>query len=184
MKKSILVLGLIMLMCNAGVAQADVIWSAPVTQLKMAPEVFTAGYGMYQPWTSTTTNLSSAQQGQSSLMLSTTITVGGLGAGSDSYWLLGGTSNSVPFVGYTIPNSYLWSTQQYTFTTPVDIKANGIYSLTAFSVGPGAYFWHMDEATLSTNQKPAKTPLPAAVWLFGSGLVGLVGLKKRKKLKA
>lgn len=32
---------------------------------------------------------------------------------------------------------------------------------------------------VSLVQKPAATPLPAAVWLLGSGLVGLVGLRKK-----
>ncbi len=29
---------------------------------------------------------------------------------------------------------------------------------------------------------PAQTPLPAAVWLFGSGILGLIGLTRRKRL--
>lgn len=28
---------------------------------------------------------------------------------------------------------------------------------------------------------PAPVPVPAAVWLFGSGLIGLIGLARRKK---
>ena len=28
---------------------------------------------------------------------------------------------------------------------------------------------------------PAAVPVPAAVWLFGSGLLGLVGIARRKK---
>ncbi len=32
-----------------------------------------------------------------------------------------------------------------------------------------------------TNVTPAPVPLPAAVWLFGSGLLGLVGVARRKR---
>jgi len=53
-----------------------------------------------------------------------------------------------------------------------------------------AWFWEIDtntmqdigelEGILSTANVSA-VPVPAAVWLFGSGLIGLVGLARRKK---
>ncbi len=36
----------------------------------------------------------------------------------------------------------------------------------------------------SFNLTPSAVPVPAAVWLFGTGLIGLVGVGKRKKLQA
>lgn len=36
-------------------------------------------------------------------------------------------------------------------------------------------------ATAVANLGPAPVPVPAAVWLFGSGLLGLVGIARRKK---
>jgi len=36
----------------------------------------------------------------------------------------------------------------------------------------------------SFNLAPSAVPVPAAVWLFGTGLVGLVGAGKRKKIQA
>ena len=30
---------------------------------------------------------------------------------------------------------------------------------------------------------PAIVPIPVAVWLFGSGLIGLIGIARRKKIK-
>lgn len=36
-------------------------------------------------------------------------------------------------------------------------------------------------AAVTVASAPGKTPLPAAVWFFGSGLVGLVGLRKKFK---
>jgi hypothetical protein len=32
-----------------------------------------------------------------------------------------------------------------------------------------------------TGDVPAVVPVPAAVWLFGSGLLGLIGMAKRNK---
>ncbi len=49
-------------------------------------------------------------------------------------------------------------------------------------LGTGAsntYGAYVDNVSLV--QKPAATPLPAAVWLLGSGLMGLVGLRKKFK---
>jgi hypothetical protein len=34
---------------------------------------------------------------------------------------------------------------------------------------------------LTAAPAPAPVPVPAAVWLFGSGLLGLVGVARRKK---
>ena len=30
-------------------------------------------------------------------------------------------------------------------------------------------------------ERPIETPVPAAVWLFGSGLLGLIGMARRRK---
>ncbi len=38
--------------------------------------------------------------------------------------------------------------------------------------------------TFTGNGGPPPVPLPAAVWLFGSGVLGLVGVSRRRKLAA
>ena len=43
--------------------------------------------------------------------------------------------------------------------------------------GGGALFW--DDASLTAT--PQVVPVPAAVWLFGSGLIGLIGVARRRK---
>jgi len=48
--------------------------------------------------------------------------------------------------------------------------------------GSVPYFLHL-EGTI-TGTLPAAVPVPAAVWLFGSGLLGLAGFAKRRKLAA
>jgi hypothetical protein len=40
------------------------------------------------------------------------------------------------------------------------------------------------DGTLAINGASAPVPLPAAVWLFGSGLMGLVGVSRRRKAAA
>jgi len=40
----------------------------------------------------------------------------------------------------------------------------------------------MDGAPLSLSITPSTVPVPAAVWLFGSGLMGLIGIARRRKL--
>jgi hypothetical protein len=44
----------------------------------------------------------------------------------------------------------------------------------SFSVGYACHFWHR-----STELDISQVPIPGAVWLLGSGLVGLVGLRKK-----
>ena len=38
------------------------------------------------------------------------------------------------------------------------------------------------DATYNESRPPAAIPIPAAAWLFGSGLLGLVGMTRRKKV--
>jgi len=39
----------------------------------------------------------------------------------------------------------------------------------------------IDAIGAATSAAPAAVPVPAAMWLFGSGLLGLVGVARRKK---
>ena len=41
--------------------------------------------------------------------------------------------------------------------------------------------WTNDQANLLYALSGTAVPLPAAVWLFGSGLLGLAGISRRKK---
>lgn len=41
--------------------------------------------------------------------------------------------------------------------------------------------WNLTAAGMLTYSAPSAVPVPAAVWLFGSGLIGLVGVARRKK---
>jgi len=64
------------------------------------------------------------------------------------------------------------------------LNAPGSFS---FDATPGDYFVSFfGEAGASTSYgmygiEISQVPLPAAVWLFGSGLIGLIGISRRKK---
>ena len=77
---------------------------------------------------------------------------------------LGGGSNTF-FLGIHNPE------------VPIGLAADGgtlIDSIT-WVLSPTASPFSVDNIRLSA------VPIPAAVWLFGSGLIGLIGIAKRKK---
>ena len=66
------------------------------------------------------------------------------------------------------------------------VLAPGDYSLYAYAVADDMVFGHPDPVfshySVELILSPVATvPVPAAVWLFGSGLLGLVGIARRKK---
>ena len=56
----------------------------------------------------------------------------------------------------------------------------GVFSATSY-VSLGANASVGDEGCVGAISPPSAVPLPAAVWLFGSGLLGLAGIARRKK---
>ena len=93
----------------------------------------------------------------------------------------GGTSKSeiLGGGGPLFPNS-TWTTYSYSTTTGADVSG-GVTLLLKVDCGANsacvsdAYF---DNVTISTDV--SAVPVPAAVWLFGSGLLGLIGVARRK----
>ena len=61
----------------------------------------------------------------------------------------------------------------------VDGNADGFMGIPMVAGGPFAGFNAGFNATMTPTLKAV--PVPAAVWLFGSGLLGLVGVSRRKK---
>jgi hypothetical protein len=82
------------------------------------------------------------------------------------------------FTNITYPQ-YFWSATEY---VPDDsfayIWVNNNNSQNYYSKNNSTNVW----AVQSGNVGGAVVPVPAAVWLFGSGLIGLVGVARRKKV--
>jgi len=57
-----------------------------------------------------------------------------------------------------------------------DVQSFSTVTLTASQTGDGIQFDRLQFGALN-----AVVPVPAAVWLFGSGLIGLIGIARRKK---
>ena len=79
--------------------------------------------------------------------------------------------------------------QNVTFTGPALgglIASNESFSFSAANIDPGSALISpadMEDWTATTSFTSSATlvPVPAAVWLFGSGLLGLVGIARRRR---
>ena len=58
---------------------------------------------------------------------------------------------------------------------------SGSWDLAALCANDGACAGNGQPAALSHSAGYSVVPVPAAVWLFGSGLIGLIGVARRKK---
>jgi len=90
----------------------------------------------------------------------------------------------------------LWSAGVFSFemydvivnsqsSTNLSLSGQGTVSGTGFDDTPGIWEFTANTASGSStfswsSSTVAAVPLPAAVWLFGSGLIGLVGIARRR----
>ena len=97
----------------------------------------------------------------------------------------GGTSSNVILGGAPLAldaNPDVWKSFSFTAITGPDVSGGVTLQLGATN-GPGnptTMFYDNISITADVNA----VPVPAAVWLFGSGLLGLVGVARRKKALA
>ncbi|MES9905738.1 MAG: PEP-CTERM sorting domain-containing protein [Sedimenticola sp.] len=54
---------------------------------------------------------------------------------------------------------------------------NGVWTLTLVSTG--YTYGNINEWTIMSDMIPSQVPVPAALWLFGSALLGFIGLRKK-----
>ena len=108
---------------------------------------------------------------------------GGQIAGVNLEWLTDGTPNGIVSFGSTIDANTpldVW-TQIGVVDAPVPAGGTNGVRLTLitgpFAGQPAGGAPRFDAASLEVQP----IPVPAAVWLFGSGLIGLVGLARRRK---
>ena len=96
-------------------------------------------------------------------------------AGSDA--IVGGAFDYV-LAGTDGGNDFDWTQMMVSAVMPdstASTRIQLIHILEASTSNGGAIF--LDDASLEVSA----VPVPAAVWLFGSGLLGLVGVARRKK---
>ena len=75
-----------------------------------------------------------------------------------------------------IPN---WGDPDVSFTVHEFFGVIDTDGFTTMSYAASSGDWGADDFTFATSPVSA-VPIPAAVWLFCSGLIGLAGLAKRK----
>jgi len=99
---------------------------------------------------------------------------------SDAY----GINNKGQVVGTYVDSNgqthgFLWSGG--VFTTIDDPSANGYTRPMGINDNGQIVGYYLDAAGLTDGFEadPSATPIPGAIWLFGSGIVGLIGLKKK-----
>ncbi len=62
----------------------------------------------------------------------------------------------------------------------VDFQMTDIADFTSSTASTFAGQWQLDGDSLTYGAAPAVVPVPAAVWLFGSALFGMAGIKRRQ----
>jgi hypothetical protein len=80
----------------------------------------------------------------------------------------GQAQNLSPVLNANLASPYT----QYMFTA----TASDVSSTLAFNFQEDQSVYHLDDVSATP------TPIPAAVWLLGSGLAGLVGIRRRKEI--
>ncbi|MGB5717302.1 MAG: VPLPA-CTERM sorting domain-containing protein, partial [Gammaproteobacteria bacterium] len=65
----------------------------------------------------------------------------------------------------------------------IEVAFSGLasYALFDFNADFGRYIIDNFEGTFGSTEDINPVPIPAAAWLFGSGLLGLVGMARRKR---
>jgi len=81
-----------------------------------------------------------------------------------------GVSFAMPFDGNLLIGEYKWLTI-YIDETDSDV-------ISYFNALPGGELFL---SGVAPGSDPSAVPVPPAVWLFGSGLLGLIGMARRKK---
>ena len=107
-------------------------------------------------------------------------TSNGLGTGLFDQWTTGTSSNRAQGFtgGFTVTGSDFVDAGTGTWTGTL-VSAGNIGQ--AWGGFDNQQYSEVFNTTLTLNTPASTVPVPAAVWLFGSGLLGLVGVARRRK---
>lgn len=161
------------LLAGATNSFAAVIWTAPSTSSIYG--------GLSNQWTASTGDISAVQGPSSVLTLTLQLNATGLAGATRAVDYLKGSGFAATPTAYVLQPLTLPGTSSASWTVSYDVLYNaaGIYNFSSYLKTPGASSsWTLTSATLSN---PAKTPIPAAGLLLGSGVLGLFGLGKARR---
>lgn len=95
---------------------------------------------------------------------------------SGNYQPGAGLGNTGPFSN--VHSGYYWSATEYAPTTTIAwMFSTGAGSQSLLYKVDGAYAWGVHAGDVGASA----VPVPAAVWLFGSGLLGLIGVSRTRR---
>lgn len=104
------------------------------------------------------------------------------GAGADRVDIVAAGNNFIATSAVTSDWITLFNDSQFVIALTDNVDW---YELTFwFELAAGSNIYDIDfsnGSVLTIDVTPTVVPVPAAVWLFGSGLIGLAGLARRKK---
>ena len=99
----------------------------------------------------------------------------------------GGGGGTIDIAGMNSSNQTVWSTtvdlagySDWSNWLTVSVETAGIAQLVFNPPNNNGRFWPSID-NMIINEQALSTPIPAAAWLFGSGLLGLVGIARHKK---
>lgn len=94
-----------------------------------------------------------------------------------TWWTADGVNAIDPVLSYTMyTDNTVSTTADMTGLTTIDYYLSGAGAVKSSSADSTSidYSWTITVA-------PSAVPLPATVWLFGSGLLGIIGISRHKK---
>ncbi|HKQ29898.1 MAG TPA: VPLPA-CTERM sorting domain-containing protein, partial [Burkholderiales bacterium] len=95
------------------------------------------------------------------------------GQGIGTRWSTNANFDTVGTVG---------SSMEFFYVTPTSTSSTARARADRYADGLNIATWTLDTIGGLVYQVPSAVPIPAAVWLFGSGLIGLLGVARRRRL--